>query len=652
MVTPHGEVGSLTVNVLDTDNVVTVPVNVLDTDDPVIVSNVIDIDDVFTDKYSACAMPRPIPPVPAVGLIDIPIPTVDQKVLEQYSKMIKDVWPEINPKARPEFPVFASTYTAIKNYALPNFLGAQITVDSDLNLGAWQENLKGFHDAEIYYYLKYGWPVGYNRMNPPEVVEKNHPSATQHRQHVKEFIATEISYRAMVGPFKDPPFLPWTRISPMMTRPKKESDLRRIIVDLSYPEGSSVNAGIDISNILGRDTSYSLPNIMDLVTRVQVQGSGSFIWKADLARAYRQLRIDPIDMPLLGVKFDSEVYVDCCPPFGCRSSSTACQRVANALMYFMNRKGKHTLAYLDDFAGCERHFQDANNAFEQFKALADELGLELSSKKCVAPQTKIEWLGYIIDTVNLTLAIPHKKMGEVLSECDRWYVKKKASKTMVQSLVGKLLYVATCIKQARKFVSRILNTLRGMQADTWITVSEDFFKDVKWFLLFAERHNGIVLYDVVLQSRYIECDSCLTGGGGNTQMACYMWCYDQSHTDRFPAIHHFEAVNVLVAYRTLAPLFHIRNATIVIFTDNSASAYALTSGKTADPILAQCARELWLEAATNNHDIQITYKPGSDIPIADALSRYYVDDSKRVWVDQIIVVDNLTVVPPVFDPHL
>lgn len=306
----------------------------------------------------------------------------------------------------------------------------------------------------------------------------------------------------------------------------------------------------------------------------------------------------------------------------------------------------------------QKQLEDANTAFKEFKALAKELGLELSSKKCVAPQTKIEWLGYIVDTVNLTLAIPHKKMGEVLSECDRWYVKKKASKTMVQSLVGKLLYVATCIKQARKFVSRILNTLRNMGADSWITVSDDFLKDVKWFLLFAERHNGVVLYDVVLQSRYIECDSCLSGGGGNSHTACYMWCYDQRHTDRFPAIHHLEAVNVLVAYRTLAPRFHIRNATIVIFTDNSASAYALTSGKTADPILAQCARELWLEAATNDHDIQITYKPGSDIPIADALSRYHVDHTKRAWVDRIRVSDNLTIVHPVlknmcfFDPQL
>lgn len=354
MVTPHREVSSLTVDRSNINYAVTVYDNVFDMDDAVNVShNVLDMDDVF--PVNVCDTLPSSGPRPRVGIIDIPIPTVDHKILEQYSKMIRDVWPEINPAVTHKFPVFASNYTAIKDYALPNFLGAQITVDSDLNLGAWQENLKGFHDAEIYYYLKYGWPVGYNRMEPPKVVEKNHPSATQHSQHVKDFIQTEISFRAMVGPFEDPPFLPWTRISPMMTRPKKESELRRIIVDLSYPEGESVNAGIDISNVLGRDTSYSLPNIMDLVTRLQAQGRGSVIWKADLARAYRQLRIDPIDMPLFGVKFDSEVYIDCCPPFGCRSSSTACQRVANALVYFMNRKGHHTLAYLDDFAGCKNN---------------------------------------------------------------------------------------------------------------------------------------------------------------------------------------------------------------------------------------------------------------------------------------------------------
>lgn len=98
-----------------------------------------------------------------------------------------------------------------------------------------------------------------------------------------------------------------------MTRPKKESEERRVIVDLSFPPGEGVNAGIDIKDFFGKDITYTLPSIGDLITRLQISGRGAYIWKADLARAYRQMRVDPLDTPLLGMKVNGKYYLDLCP---------------------------------------------------------------------------------------------------------------------------------------------------------------------------------------------------------------------------------------------------------------------------------------------------------------------------------------------------
>ena len=46
----------------------------------------------------------------------------------------------------------------------------------------------------------------------------------------------------MLGPFDQKP-IP-LHISPFMTREKLDSDVRRIIVDLSWPGNFSVNAGV------------------------------------------------------------------------------------------------------------------------------------------------------------------------------------------------------------------------------------------------------------------------------------------------------------------------------------------------------------------------------------------------------------------------
>lgn len=93
-----------------------------------------------------------------------------------------------------------------------------------------------------------------------------------------------------------------------MTRPKKGSQTRRVIVDLSFPQGAPVNTAIDTTAYLGKDIFYTLPTITDLIAKLQVEGQGALIWKADLARAYRQLRADPVDAPLLCIQFDKGVH--------------------------------------------------------------------------------------------------------------------------------------------------------------------------------------------------------------------------------------------------------------------------------------------------------------------------------------------------------
>lgn len=104
-----------------------------------------------------------------------------------------------------------------------------------------------------------------------------------------------------------------------MTRAKKESEERRVIMDLSFPAGEAPNDGIDINFYFGRNISYSLPSIGDLITKLQDEGRGALVWKADLSRAYRQLPINPLDTPLLGLKVDELIYLDLCPAFGCKS---------------------------------------------------------------------------------------------------------------------------------------------------------------------------------------------------------------------------------------------------------------------------------------------------------------------------------------------
>lgn len=573
---------------------------------------------------------------------------MDPEVVRSQKLIFENMWPSLTEKARQINPAFSKLYDAVKSFNLPNFQGAKKTVPSELNLNQWEIELSAYHDKEICHFLRYGWPVGYHLDKPPKSVKENHASARMHNAHVKHYIDTELSHDAIVGPFPAVPFKPWTRLLPLMTRPKRDSDKRRVIVDMSYPDGEGVNVGINISSIYGRDTTYTLPSIRDLASLIQNVNGTAWLWKADLARAYRQLRVDPIDTPLLGFSVDSQTYIDLCPSFGCRSSSGACQRVSSAVVYIMAKKGFNILAFLDDFAGCEESSDRAKEAYHTFLRLTAALGLQLATEKCQPPSTQMQWLGYDVNTRNMTIAIPDDRMTQVLGECKNWLDRTRASRSSIQSIVGKLVHLANCVRHARKFTARILATLRNMNelGREWTTLNRDFKADIRWFLAYSERANGVSMITPVRDFIHIECDSSLVGGGGYSDHLFYKWKYSPEHVRRFPSIHMLEAVNLLVAYRTLCPKVGMAGKCVVIATDNLASHFALTSGRTKDPVLRACSRELWLEAARADHDIDIVHKEGVKIPLADALSRYFSDPSKAALSHELTAQRKLVEVSP------
>lgn len=314
----------------------------------------------------------------------------------------------------------------------------------------------------------------------------------------------------------------------------------------------------------------------------------------------------------------------------------------------MGKKGFNTLAYLDDYAGAEQTRAKALSAYQAFKDLTDSLGLELALNKCAEPTTVLTWLGFLIDSIKMEVSIPPQKLKEVLVECDRWMNRSKASRTMIQSLFGKLMHISHCIIAARKFTARITATLSHMHKEnqTWTTISSDFKQDVDWFREFAVASNGKALISPRRDNIYITCDSSLTGGGGHSNTECYTWKYSTKYAKKFSAIHQLEAANLVVAYKTLCPSTGTKGKCIVMVTDNISSAFALSTGRTKDPVLSACAREMWLQAAVADHDIKFVHKPGLEIPLADALSRMHEDVSKDTYARQIIQTEKLVVLPP------
>ena len=79
-------------------------------------------------------------------------------------------------------------------------------------------------------------------------------------EHIDTYLEEELRFGAIVGPFQQHSVHD-AHFSPFMTREKSGSDKRRVIIDLSWPKGASVNDGIHKDSYLATDFYLTFPTV-------------------------------------------------------------------------------------------------------------------------------------------------------------------------------------------------------------------------------------------------------------------------------------------------------------------------------------------------------------------------------------------------------
>ena len=236
----------------------------------------------------------------------------------------------------------------------PNRWGVQIQVKSGWKLDAFEQILQGYEDGEVMEWLRYGWPTGrLPTLPPPKWSGKNHKGATEFPEQLHRYVTKELGYRAVMGPYSKIPFSNNIGISPLSTRPKKDTDDRRVILHLSFPIGEAVNDRIPKDSYLGFMAQLTFPKTDDFAVRIFQLGKGCYMFKIDLSRYFRQIPLDPGDYSLIGYVINGQLYFDKVLPMGMRSAPYIAQRITNAIAYFHTQLQFFLLNYVDDFVGTE-----------------------------------------------------------------------------------------------------------------------------------------------------------------------------------------------------------------------------------------------------------------------------------------------------------
>ena len=208
----------------------------------------------------------------------------------------------------------------------------------------------------------------------------NHKSAQEFPEAIEEYIENELECWAILDPFASLPVV-GCHVSPLMTRPK-DGDKRGVIVDLSYGDQASVNGSTAKTSYDGAPFSLTLPNLNYLIHHIIHSKGNPKIMKTDIARAFRNVRVDPADALKLVIQHGGKFYVDKSLAFGVVHGTAIFQRISDAIRAFLKMEGIMVWNYIGDIFACAEESEE-ERVFNQLYQLIQALGLPINTGKVV-----------------------------------------------------------------------------------------------------------------------------------------------------------------------------------------------------------------------------------------------------------------------------
>ena len=459
-------------------------------------------------------------------------------------------------------------------------------------------------------------------MGNPTPTFGNHASAENYPEDINTYIQKELSRGAVCGAFDEIPFLFTSRIgvSPLSTRPKKDSVEHRIIMDLSWPPGRSVNNGIAKDQFMGFHAKLSFPTIDAIVRRVVELGDQEpvYLFKVDLSAYFRQLPLDPGDYSLLCFVWNGKIYFDIVSPMGLHSAPYFAQCTSNAIRHMHNVMGYFLFNYIDDLIGIERNSK-IEDSFDTLQRTLRDIGLKQSESKRVQPTQVLNCVGTLVYAKEGTLSILPDRKEELLGEISELKCKKSCSIKDLQRLIGKLQFVCTVVRLGRLFMSCMLELLCNTTGDR-IRISGEFAKDLEWWEKYLPGFKGtsiLWMYQVCTPDKIAASDACLSGMGS---VADNEYCKAE-----FPLkcvsvnIAHLELLAIVVMCKIWIKKF--AGKAVTFNCDNEAVVQVVNTGRAHDSRLLELMRELVFVAA-GHFEFRATHLMGKLNKLPDLLSRW------------------------------
>ena len=453
-------------------------------------------------------------------------------------------------------------------------------------------------------------------------------------------VMKEVKLKRFAGPYpiNKPPFKRYIQ-SPIGLVPKDNGSDTILIFHLSYPRegGKSVNA-----NIPKKLTKVKYPDFSEAIKLCLIEGKSCHLSRSDMKSTFRNLGISKKYWKYLLMKAKNPIdgkwylFVDKCLPFGSAVSCKIFQDFSDSIAYLVRYQvgaGKKVTNYLDDYLFVALMKYLCNYQCQVFLNICSEIRFPIAMEKTFWANTRITFLGFLIDTVKQIVCVPLEKITKGVNMLKYVMAKKRITLKELQQLCGYLNFLAKCIVPGRTFTRRLYSPMNpNLKPHHHLRVNAEIKLDLAVWLqllthqsIFARPFMEYDRINAVDLDFYSDATANPFLGFGAYFGLDYMYHYWDADfiMKNKPSIGYLELFAVTAALLAWMP--KLKNKRVVVFVDNKSvqsNLNKMTSNCKNEMVLI---RLLVLEQMINNVRIYGKFVPSAQNEGADDLSRMRIE---------------------------
>ena len=328
-------------------------------------------------------------------------------------------------------------------------------------------------------------------------------------------------------------------------------------------------------------------------------------------------------------RFNGELFQFNVLAQGYRDSPRIFTKLVKAPLSYLRSLGNILAAYLDDLLLLGYNLQDCMNNIKQTVELFTALGFTVNTEKSIfIPTNIIEFLGFLIDSITMTVKPTVHKSDAIKKSILEFLKKETFTIRNLSEIIGKLIalrpgnkFTLLYVKNLEIYRNKQLKFHKGNYEKS-ITLNHASKQDLIWWTQNIDNHPKPISppkFNVCLQTDASK----LIGWGAHflNNRTGGLW----SKKEKEYHINILELLAVKLALKSLCK--NVYNEYILIKTDNSTVVACINKMGSSKFQLNKLTREIWDFTISHHNFIAATFIPGKInlIPDKESRNKRYVE---------------------------